>query len=99
MKKRHLLRWASLLLSVLCNLSNLCADETCSQPNLARIEGHQELVHVWTLEDDKLVTVHVRPGSPTYGKVVHTQSVGSGKEAHHDADVRTSIIEATQPRS
>ena len=53
------------------------ADETCSSPYLARIEGQEEFVYVWTLGVegigdgfDKLVTVDVKPGSPNYGKVV-----------------------------
>ena len=45
------------------------ADETCSSPYLARIEGQEEFVYVWTLGveglgdgSDKLVTVDVKPG-------------------------------------
>jgi len=34
-------------------------------------------------EQDKLVTVDVHPGSPTYGKVIGTLSVGGRNEAHH----------------
>ena len=52
------------------------ADETCSSPYLARIDGQEEFVYVWTLGveglgdgADKLVTVDVKPGSPNYGKV------------------------------
>ncbi len=66
------------------------ADETCSSPYLARIEGQEEFVYVWTLGVeglgdgfDKLVTVDVKPGSPSYGKVVHSHSVGGRYEAHH----------------
>jgi selenium-binding protein 1 len=66
------------------------ADETCSSPYLARIEGQEEFVYVWTLGveglgdgSDKLVTVDVKPGSPNYGKVVHSYSVGGRHEAHH----------------
>jgi selenium-binding protein 1 len=47
-------------------------------------------VHVWTLGvqgigdgSDKLVTVDANPNSKTYGKVVHTLSVGGRGEAHH----------------
>ncbi len=75
-------------------LSTLCqpawADETCSSPYLARIEGQEEFVYVWTLGveglgdgSDKLVTVDVKPGSPTYGKVINSSSVGGRHEAHH----------------
>ncbi len=46
------------------------ADETCSSPYLARIEGQEEFVYVWTLGveglgdgSDKLVTVDVRKQS------------------------------------
>jgi selenium-binding protein 1 len=66
------------------------ADETCSSPYLARIEGQEEFVYVWTLGveglgdgSDKLVVVDVKPGSPTYGKVIDSQSVGGRNEAHH----------------
>jgi methanethiol oxidase len=66
------------------------ADETCSSPYLARIEGQEEFVYVWTLGvaglgdgSDKLVVVDVKPASPGYGKVVHSVSVGGRHEAHH----------------
>jgi selenium-binding protein 1 len=70
--------------------TTLRADETCSSPYLARIEGQEEFVYVWTLGveglgdgSDKLVTIDVKPGSPNYGKVIHTNSVGGRNEAHH----------------
>jgi len=54
------------------------------------IKGQEEFVHAWTLGVkglgdgfDKLVTIDVKPGSKTYGKVVHSLSVGSRGEAHH----------------
>ena len=66
------------------------ADETCSSPYLARIDGQEEFVYVWTLGveglgdgADKLVTVDVKPGSPTYGKVINSYSVEGRNEAHH----------------
>jgi selenium-binding protein 1 len=66
------------------------ADETCSSPYLARIEGQEEFVYVWTLGveglgdgADKLVTVDVKPGSPNYGKVINNVSVEGRNEAHH----------------
>src|SRR5436305_5517281 len=66
------------------------ADETCSSPYLARIEGQEEFVYVWTLGveglgdgADKLVTVDAKPGSPTYGKVINSVSVEGRNEAHH----------------
>ncbi|MBL8564851.1 MAG: selenium-binding protein [Hyphomicrobiaceae bacterium] len=67
------------------------ADETCNSPfTAALIKGQEEYLHVWTLgmkgvgdESDKLVTIDVVPGSPTYGKVVDTLSVGGRGEAHH----------------
>src|SRR3989440_12348369 len=66
------------------------ADETCSSPYLARIDGQEEFVYVWTLGvegmgdgSDKLVTVDVKPGSPSYGKVVSSSSVDGRNEAHH----------------
>jgi selenium-binding protein 1 len=66
------------------------ADETCSSPYLTRIEGQEEFLYVWTLGveglgdgADKLVVVDVKPGSPNYGKVVNSQTVGGRNEAHH----------------
>ncbi|MBL9172050.1 MAG: selenium-binding protein [Verrucomicrobiales bacterium] len=66
------------------------ADETCSSPYLARIEGQEEFLYVWTLGvegmgdgSDKLVTVDVNPGSPTFGTVIAQHSVGGRHEAHH----------------
>jgi len=66
------------------------ADETCSSPYLARIEGQEEFVYVWTLGveglgdgADKLVTVDAKPGSPNYGKVINSHSVEGRNEAHH----------------
>src|SRR6202030_3546552 len=71
-------------------LTTVRADETCSSPYLARIEGQEEFVYVWTLGveglgdgADKLVTVDVKPGSPTYGKVINSSSVDGRNEAHH----------------
>src|SRR6202008_5012892 len=58
-------------------VSDAWGDETCSSPYLARIEGQEEFIYVWTLGveglgdgSDKLVTVDVKPGSPNYGKVI-----------------------------
>jgi selenium-binding protein 1 len=69
---------------------NAHADETCSSPYLTRIEGQEEFVYVWTLGveglgdgSDKLVVVDVKPGSSSYGKVIHSHSVGGRNEAHH----------------
>ena len=66
------------------------ADETCMSPYMAKIVGQEDYVYVWTLgveglgdEQDKLVTIDVNPASGTYGKVVHTLSVGGRNEAHH----------------
>ncbi len=86
--------WALLSLaaawSLLGGLHQLHADETCSSPYLARLEGQEEFVYVWTLGEpglgdgsDKLVTVDVKPGSKTYGKVIASHSVGGRHEAHH----------------
>jgi len=68
----------------------LRADETCSSPYLARIEGQEEFLYVWTLGvaglgdgADKLVTVDVKPGSSSYGKVIHSHSLEGRHEAHH----------------
>jgi len=67
------------------------ADETCNSPYTTRlIKGQEDFVHVWTLGaegvgdgSDKLVTVDVNPKSKSFGKVVHTLSVGGRGEAHH----------------
>ena len=74
----------------LASLSLALADETCVSPYMTRIEGQEEFVYVWTLGveglgdgSDKLVTVDVNPKSPSYGKVVHSYSVGGRHEAHH----------------
>jgi selenium-binding protein 1 len=65
-------------------------DETCMSPYMAKIVGQEDFVYVWTLgeegigdEQDKLVTIDVNPKSASYGKVVHTVSVGGRNEAHH----------------
>src|SRR5262245_31906702 len=80
----------ALALAALTLVLDARADETCSSPYLARIEGQEEFVYVWTLGvaglgdgSDKLVVVDVKPGSPSYGKVVHSHSVGGRHEAHH----------------
>ena len=66
------------------------ADETCMSPFMPKITGQEDYVYVWTLGvegmgdgSDKLVTVDVRPGSATYGKVIASAPVGSRNEAHH----------------
>jgi selenium-binding protein 1 len=67
------------------------ADETCNSPYTSRlIKGQEDYVHVWTLGvegwgdgADKLVTIDANPKSKTYGKVVHSVSVGTRGEAHH----------------
>jgi selenium-binding protein 1 len=81
-------------LGVVCALllaaASASSDETCMSPYMAKITGHEDFIYVWTLgqegvgdEQDKLVTVDVRPGSKTYGKVIATLSVGGRNEAHH----------------
>jgi selenium-binding protein 1 len=84
------LKTGLLLAACVAVTSTARGDETCSSPYLARIEGQEEFVYVWTLGTaglgdgaDKLVTVDVKPGSPKYGKVIHTHSVGGRHEAHH----------------
>lgn len=66
------------------------ADETCQSPYMPKITGQEEFVYVWTLgvegmgdEQDKMVTVDLRPDSPTRGEVIHSLSVGGRNEAHH----------------
>ena len=66
------------------------ADETCQSPYMPKITGQEEFVYVWTLgvegmgdEQDKLVTIDLRPGSATRGQVINSVSVGGRNEAHH----------------
>jgi len=67
------------------------ADETCNSPYLSNlIRGQEDFLYVWTLGVaglgdgfDKLVTLDVKPGSATYGKVIAQASVGERGEAHH----------------
>lgn len=81
---------SALALAFIVSLGAVRADETCSSPYLARIEGQEEFVYVWTLGveglgdgADKLVTVDVKPGSATYGKIINSVSVDGRNEAHH----------------
>lgn len=69
---------------------SVSADETCQSPYMPMITGHEEYIYVWTLgvegmgdEQDKLVTVDVRPGSDTRGQIINSVSVGGRNEAHH----------------
>jgi methanethiol oxidase len=86
----HLVLAGAFALAFAFNLGLARADETCSSPYMARIEGQEDFVYVWTLGVeglgdgmDKLVTVDAKPGSPTYGKVINTVSVEGRNEAHH----------------
>ncbi len=84
-------RWTALALAAAFAAATVQADETCNSPYTTKlIKGQEEYLHVWTLGvqgvgdgSDKLVTIDVRPGSPTYGQVVHKLSVGGRGEAHH----------------
>ena len=87
--KTHFMRSIVIILLVLPGMS-LLADETCQSPYMAKIEGQEDFVYVWTLgqeglgdEQDKLVTIDVNPDSDNYGKVIETLSVGGRNEAHH----------------
>ena len=80
----------ALLLAGVTFACGVRADETCQSPYMAKITGQEEFIYTWTLGvegwgdgSDKLVTIDVKPGSPTYGKVVDTVSVGGRHEAHH----------------
>lgn len=81
---------AALMLSGSGRFVPALADETCQSPYMPMITGQEEYVYVWTLgvegvgdASDKMVTVDVRSGSPTYGKVIQSVSVGGRNEAHH----------------
>src|SRR5262245_31437958 len=78
------------LVVFLANATATMADETCQSPYMPKITGEEEFVYVWTLGveglgdgSDKLVTIDVRKGSPTFGKVVDSVSAGGRGEAHH----------------
>ena len=79
-----------IIVAALCGLAasvvTARADETCSSPYLARIEGQEEFVYVWTLGveglgdgSDKLVVVDVKPGSPDL-RQGHPQPLGRRTE-------------------
>jgi methanethiol oxidase len=81
---------AAVIAVVLAVTAAAWADETCQSPYMPKITGEEEFVYVWTLGveglgdgSDKLVTVDTRRGSPTFGQVIHTLSVGGRYEAHH----------------
>ena len=66
------------------------ADETPLSPYMQKIVGQEDFIYVWTLGmegvgdgSDKLVTIDANPKSKTFGKVIHTVSVGGRHEAHH----------------
>lgn len=76
--------------AVVAGVSPVLADETCQSPYMAKITGQEEFVYVWTLGidgvgdgSDKVVTIDVRDGSPSFGKVIDVDSVGGRHEAHH----------------
>jgi selenium-binding protein 1 len=82
--------FSALTLATLALPTTSRADETCSSPYLARIEGQEEFIYVWTLGvegvgdgSDKLVVVDAKPGSTSYGKVIHHSSLPGRHEAHH----------------
>ncbi|PLX37181.1 MAG: selenium-binding protein [Hyphomicrobiales bacterium] len=84
------LRGAVCALALLVAPLAVQADETCQSPYMPKITGQEDYVYVWTLGmegigdgSDKLVTVDVRPGSGTFGKVINSLSVGGRNEAHH----------------
>ena len=71
----------SVILALVFSATYSSADETCQSPYMAKIEGQEDFVYVWTLGveglgdgQDKLVTVAVNPASPDYRKVVHSLS-------------------------
>ncbi len=82
---------AALVGGLALHVAPAVADETCNSPYVTNlIKGQEDYVHAWTLgvkgmgdESDKLVTVDVNPKSKSYGKVVHSLSVGGRGEAHH----------------
>jgi selenium-binding protein 1 len=92
-KKSILKNTLKVMLPVVASLftiSPVMADETCMSPYMAKIQGQEDFVYVWTLGveglgdgQDKLVTVSVNPNAKDYGKVRSVASVGGRNEAHH----------------
>jgi selenium-binding protein 1 len=81
---------AALVLLAAPSALPVMADETCQSPYMAKITGEEEFVYVWTVGveglgdgSDKLVTVDVRTGSPTFRQIIDVDSVGGRQEAHH----------------
>jgi len=79
-----------LTLVFLCLTAVSWADETPLSPYMPKIVGQEDFIYVWTLGieglgdgSDKLVTIDANPKSKTFGKVIHTVSVGGRHEAHH----------------
>lgn len=91
LRRTLLLAAAALLPGLLPTLAGpALADETCLSPYMPKITGLEDYVYVWTLGaegvgdgSDKLVTVDAREGSPTFGRVIASASVGGRHEAHH----------------
>ncbi len=89
MKRPYWLGICALSLAIVTGAAH--PDETCNSPYISKlIKGQEDYVYVWTLGVaglgdgfDKLVTVDVNPKSKTYGKVLHSTSVGARVEAHH----------------
>jgi selenium-binding protein 1 len=84
------LRTATALVLLTGMTMSALADEPCQSPYMAKITGEEEFVYVWTLGvkglgdgSDKLVTIDVRKNSPTFGRVIDSDSVGGQHEAHH----------------
>jgi selenium-binding protein 1 len=84
------LRTATALVLLTATAVPVLADEPCQSPYMAKITGEEEFVYVWTLGvkdlgdgSDKLVTIDVRKNSPTFGKVIDSDSVAGRHEAHH----------------
>ncbi len=85
----HILTFAWLCLAALV-WPAAQADETPLSPYMPKIVGQEDFIYVWTLGieglgdgSDKLVTIDANPKSKTFGKVIHTVSVGGRHEAHH----------------
>jgi selenium-binding protein 1 len=82
----------SLVLGLALLVSGIAlADETCNSPYMTGlIKGQEDFIHVWTVGieglgdgSDKLVTIDVNPKSSSYGKPLHSISVGERGEVHH----------------
>ena len=84
------LRVSTRIAAALVAIVALVGVSSVSLADVPKVSGQEQFLYAWTLGveglgdgSDKLVTLDARPGSPTYGKVISSISVGGRHEAHH----------------